>query len=395
MVPIPQSMRDTFKMEFMPDGYPGKRTEEGLVAHPMYGAYLLKFYVSRYNDTGDKKFLDSAIAVAEVSLKKMEKLGEAKVFYFTPNMRLTSYKGKFYSGLVQARWLQAFSQLAKHEPEYKATAAQMFEGLLIPVERGGVLKTVAGGQTIEEWPNEVPTYTLNGWTSILEIVHDYAQETGSKRAYELFNENIAALEKLLPLYDVPSVANSRYQLAGFVRFKVAGHVKGGTVHIPGEGDFPILMKKGGVWENHVRSSGRETILNVVMNRVSYPKRNEITLQVDKPVDVYIANGEYTPMATSLGKEQWVHLGKVSGRLSVPWEKAELVAYPTNFLKKYAGENYNVYHHMHVSNLRELHRKTGKPIFLQYANKWDAYTKRWPSMSVYANEDIKLTPIPGS
>jgi hypothetical protein len=94
----------------------------------------------------------------------------------------------------------------------------------------------------------------------------------------------------------------------------------------------------------------------------------------------------------VSSKQWTHLGKFAGRFSIPWEKASLVAYPTNFLKKYSGHKYNFYHHMHVSNLKELHQKSGKPIFLEYANRWAGYTRQWSTMPIYTKEDIRLTPV---
>ncbi len=71
------------------------------------------------------------------------------------------------------------------------------------------------------------------------------------------------------------------------------------------------------------------------------------------------------------------------------DKIELVAHPTAFSKKIGGKFYNVYHFIHIQTLRELHAITGRKVFLDYAEKWEAYAARWPSMEPYKSSGLEL------
>ena len=46
--------------------------------------------------------------------------------------------------------------------------------------------------------------------------------------------------------------------------------------------------------------------------------------------------------------------------------------------------------IHVATLRSLHAISGLQGLKEYADKWDGYIDRWPTMEPYKNADIQLT-----
>lgn len=125
------------------------------------------------------------------------------------------------------------------------------------------------------------TYTLNGWLTAMIIVSEYAEATGSAQAKEIFARNVDALREMLPLFDIPEIANSRYKLAGKTKirilFKDAGRVESASIFVPGEGKMPIVETKDhGGWNNYFsKSSDSSVTANVLVNYISTPRPNEL------------------------------------------------------------------------------------------------------------------------
>lgn len=405
-----QKTYEFYKLEFLPDGYPGRRLSHGLVPHPIYGAYVIGDYLSLFRGKGEARYLKAARTVADAALSRMTDLNDALVFYYTPEMKLTSLPGTFYSGLTQARYIRVFSALAKAsgDEKYKVAAERALKSLAIPVSEGGVLRRSHGGAVIEEWPHQVMgDYTLNGWTTALVILARYANDTGSPAARELFDQNLISLKALLPLYDVPEFANSRYRLSGSAQLRLV--VEGadaefmeGSVIVPNEGSFPFEKDTKNVWHNHVKSQTkpRNILLNALLNYVSFPEENAVELVFNASdrgtVSVEILTGTYHPLK-KLADKSWVQLGSFqiergrnTVRTAIGWDAARASITPTDFNKKIHGDQYNVYHFMHVDNLERLWRLTREPMFKSYADKWEAAAATWPSLPVYRDAGVKLT-----
>ncbi len=103
----------------------------------------------------------SAKKVADAAINRMSRHGDALVFRYPEG--LSSIPGDFYSGLTQARYVDVFHRLYKvsGDAKYADAAARSLKALTIPVSEGGVLHRIRHGAVIEEWPHEIPTYTLN------------------------------------------------------------------------------------------------------------------------------------------------------------------------------------------------------------------------------------------
>ena len=129
-----------YNLEFMPDGYPGKKVENKLYAHPMYGAYLLDDYLREWATNCKSEYLNAAIKIAENVLNKMTFLEEydSLVFYYDNDNNIGYFQGKYYSGLAQARYLTSFAKLYKEtgNKKYQKTAERIFKSLKIPKSKG-------------------------------------------------------------------------------------------------------------------------------------------------------------------------------------------------------------------------------------------------------------------
>jgi len=400
---------EAYKLAYLPDGYPGKMTDRGLVAHPIYGPHVIRDFLRLYENGGGEIYLEASERVAKAGLARMDNLSGALVFMYRAGNGISTKKDDHYSALTQAQWLYVLGMLWKitGDQYYLDSAEKVLLSLKIPVERGGVAKTLRDGIALEEWPSQVPSYILNGWTTAVLNIYWYSQLTGSKAAIDLFNQNIVPIERMLGLYDVESLANTRYQLTGFVYIRTNFNdkkleVTDGSVIVPGEGEYKLDLKGKDRWRSHLnKPKGKRQLINVVLSRVPYPEMNKVELVFNNKspavVNLEIANGDYSPLSTSMPTKDWLDLGtynliEPNARLiiDIPWEKAELVAYPTNFKKKYGNELYNAYHFIHIMNLQKLAEITNSKDFYQYAKKWESYVENWPSMHVYNSHDINLT-----
>ena len=404
--PLPEYRAEIYKyykLGWLPDGYPGRYTNNGLVAHPIYGTYVIADYLRQYRKTKEKQYLDAAISVADAGLSRMESLDDAQVFYYYPEDKLSLIPNKFYSALTQARWLEALSNLyeATHDISYKKAAHRVMLSLLIPTAEGGVLQKVAGGASIEEYPHQIPLYTLNGWLTALNILIDYAKTVDDDDANTLIKDNLTALENLLPLYDLPEISNSRYQLTGSVSFRLSGaDIVDASLEIPGEGLYKAEHCEGRreKWDICLYEKSNRTRLDAVLSYVSAPAPNvlHLTTKDNSDVSIEIATSKYDPTVTALPTRSWTKIGKFTPNdkkltVEIPWDDARFVAYPTAFTKKIGGTYYNVYHPIHIKVLRALYTETGVKAFKEYADKWDGYCRDWQRLDAYKVNGISLVP----
>ena len=147
---------DYYRLEFLEDGYPGRRSGRGLHAHPIYGAYVISDYLGQYRTTGKPEFLDAARRVADAAVERMIDFHGALVFRYEPNKGISSMPKEFYSGLTQSRYLSTLRKLevALGDFRYAEASAGILRSLELPTEVGGIARrTPNGGLVIEEvWP---------------------------------------------------------------------------------------------------------------------------------------------------------------------------------------------------------------------------------------------------
>ncbi len=415
-----EAVYDYYKLRFLPDGYPGKQLKDKIVPHPIYGAYVVSDYLKQYDLTKDEKYLQAAVKVARATLGRMEQFKDALVFWYEPDTGLTFFPGRFYSGLTQSRYLVLFAQLFKltNDPLFLESSRKILESFFIKQSDGGVLKQFHSGISIEEVPADVPLYTLNGWLTAMINVKRYADVMNSERAKELFSKSVESVEKIIDLYDVEEIANSRYHLSGPCSLKLrflSGFrpiIIRGSVNIPKEGEFPIkLQQSKNAYSNYIKGkkdvdadhypvTAEEVETNIVLSMISFPEENSVSFELETSaggeMEVLIGVGDYDLFSGSLRPTRWISLGKFNVSknsskiwVTIPWREAWLVAYPTNFLKQIGGKNYNVYHYIHINSMKTLYEYTKRENFNKYYLKWLGYTKRWPEMQPYKSKKIEF------
>lgn len=413
MPPPPDNRKEAweyYKIKFLPDGYPGRQNGTDVVPHPLYGAYVVTDYLAEYRKTSDERYLAAAKTVADAAIGRMENLHGALVFYYQPDS-LSSWPGKWYSGLTQARYLTVFEAVAKAtgEKKYTDAAERVLTSLTLPTDTGGVARPFRGGIVIEEWANpQIEDYTLNGWTTALLMVDQYAADSGSSVAKDLFDNNVIALKQLLPLYDVPELANSRYRLTGNTAARLTfvgttAKLDAGSVEAPGQVASVIARGTDNKWFSHVRSeSPTEALLNVMFNYSTFPLENvlklDIAAQQAGTMKVEVETGTFNPPLDDIVGRKWVVLadldikaGKNTFSVKVPWEHVSFAARATTFRRVVGGKRYNAYHFIHIKNLKALAKRTGEPLFAEYAEKWEGYVKQWPQMPMYRDTGVELQP----
>jgi len=414
---------DFYKIRFLKDGYPGKQLKDKIAPHPLYGAFVIGDYLKQYDLTKDEKYLHAAVKVARASVDRMEQFKDALVFWYKPDMGLTQFPAKFYSGLTQSRYLVLLGRLYKvtNDPLFIESSRRILESLFIKQSDGGVSKQFHSGVSIEEYPNEIPLYTLNGWLTAVINVKRYTDVVNSARAKELFQQHVESIERIIDFYDVEELANSRYHLSGRCSLKLRflrdfrPIIIRGSVNIPKEGDFPIkLQQSKNFYSNYIRDkkdvnanryavTTEEVETNIILSMISFPEENSVSFELETSeegeVEVLIGTGDYDLFSERLRPTRWISLGKFNVSkntpkiwVTIPWHKAQLVAYPTNFLRKIGGKNYNVYHYIHMKSMKTLYAYTKKEKFNKYSLKWLRYTQKWHEMEPYKSEKIEFRPL---
>lgn len=415
--PLQSSRRavwEYYRIEFLPDGYPGRRTGEQLFAHPIYGPYVIADYLRQYRVSRNETYLRAACRVADAAVAQMTAVGDGLAFLYTQEKtKVSSKKGSWYSGLTQARYVEALSKLLPHPgtDRFREPLTAILSSLLVAVRDGGVARsTDNGGLVIEEYPSLAPDCTLNGWTTATCILRDYAKAGADDQAWDLFHRSVRGLESLIGLYDVPEYATSRYRLKGSAAITLQPReaditVQAVQVQMPGEGTFHA---------NHGLDAGGAALATgplsiplgdrrsfvVELSRRTFPAPNVVIFTIDSTgdgfVEARIVDGSYDPMRKDLkpGLERGLGTfpmqeGNNVIAVAVPWADAELVAYPTNFRKAIAGRQFNQYHWIHVDTLTKIVDETGSDLLSYYRDRWRRSPERWPSIPEYQDERIRL------
>jgi hypothetical protein len=403
--PERQNIYQFYQLELGDDGTTYKRTSEGRVFHPILAPYLICDLLEVYRQSRNHAALTAAIAITDSAVARGESfLNDSLVFWYHPEDRLSSVPGKFYSGLTQAWYIRALCRLVRIDARYSKLVARVFNSFSVPIEQGGVLLKRPFGWIVEEYPHSPAFYTLNGWLTVLRWLAE-DRETLRKLGCQVdsfLEYNLDAVEHLLPLYDLPSIYNTRYQLTGFVRVQLLTNrpldleIRGLSVSVPGENASPGNLNSSGRgrWSNHVeRAEPRLLQFNVVLSMISDPIPNSLEVDVVScragKGTWRIAQGDYDPLSTGLPTGRWQTISSVEispgeNRLTleITMGPDNLIAYPTNFKKKVHGPqglNFNGYHFVHVLDLAALYHRSGRSVLKEWSERWLSYVSEWPSL----------------
>lgn len=403
-----------YRFAWLPDGYPGRRESDGRITpHPIYGIYVLSDYLYQLSKKpGDQTLTAAVRKVATAARKRMRGFKGSAVFWYTPKDFPSTVSKAYYSGLTQSYWANMFHRVSVElgDRRFADSAYQVFKSLLISDKAGGVLERTPYGVAVAEYPTSPRYMVLNGWLSSAVSIHEYAARSGNKKARQLADATTATLAKVLPLYDVPKVRNSRYGLAGYqpmrVRFSSKpGLVRSVTFHTPTEGSYVLApgrgprssmfvdradveRRKGGFVPKGTGFGG-----NLYVSRIGYPKRSSLSLSLDvsrkTTVSIQVAVGTYDPMSYGPKRMRWftvarqdIGRGRATIKAVIPWSTQHFVAHPTNFAKTLEGKRTNVYHMIHIHRLAQLFEITGDETFRRWGERWGGYVCDWTTMGVY-------------
>jgi hypothetical protein len=422
-----EPLREFYRLEWLPDGYPARRMEDtSLAPHPLYGVYVLRDYVRQYRRSPSPALGRALGIVARAALARMELFRGSLVFRYPRALETGRPLAGLYSGLTQAYYANTLYEVyeATGDELYRDAAELCFRSLLVPQEDGGVLYRWGDEVAIAEVPARPRDLVLNGWQSALISIHDYAGLSGSVAARRLFEESSATMARLLPLFDARDYRNSRYALAGPVdaRLTISPNASGVSLtevrlQIPKERAYDVTPGALSKWQMHLdardvtpgdgvlRPRSRQVDMALVLSRISHPRPNALRLTIDSPrrttIELELLAGRYDPLAASEVDRRWQHAatrtvppGRHEIRLAIPWQVADLVAYPTNFIKVLEGRHTNVYHTTHVVRLTQLHEATGEPIFAEFAARWRDDICAWSEMDLYNGLSVRSHWTPG-
>ncbi|AXF54563.1 D-glucuronyl C5-epimerase family protein [Salicibibacter kimchii] len=400
-----------YRIKFLGDGYPGKQLNGEVVPHPIYGIYVIRDYLFQYKRTKEKKFYKAAVIVADAVINRMMSFKQTLVFWYKVNSPFNSQNEDYYSALTQAYYAAVFAEMYEltNNPKFKRTARQVYQSLKIPVVEGGVYHHSSKGPSIQEYPMEPNGYVLNGWFTAISSVKKYAETFEDPDADQFWRANLKTIIKLLPLYDAPHLANSRYTLNGTATIKARFaktdiELQQVQLHIPDEGlysfsvdsgntnyDHIIVDRRVAFTEGKIFTKNHNLLLKTLLSRYSFPKENELHLKLRSPINttmqLFIATPIYSPTPKKRkNKEYLLRTVKIKKGLNnivvnIDWKGLEDVGQATTF-KHFGSKWHNVYHFIHINRLKEFYEITGDERLLTYMTKWTKYVNQWPRIPLY-------------
>jgi hypothetical protein len=416
---LPQYRHEVWKsyrlLGLAEDGYPLAKAplnHNKTIAHPIHGAYLIIQHVKNYQASGRRESgsLLKALTLTRSSVARMAAEDNSFKFYYQPTDAITPYHHVFYSGLTQAKYLEALSLLYTESGDewVRAAAEKIFNSFLVPIEDGGVLLRTEKGTFLEEYPTEVPTYVLNGWLTTINEIFSYAIICKNNKAIQLAKENAKTLVGVIHLYDLPEMFTTRYKLSGPVLSRLLFDDDSARIN-------SVQIKTGGLQISKsvsdtrpydtlhaVKLPGdgeRSFVFRVVLSMIDYPDTPELQVKIESPIGQKVRwsigipgfDPRYTTqraVGQRFMREFTLSPGRNTITLPVPWDAAiAWVGAPVPFSKKIGERFYNAYHFIHVKGLSQLHEFHRAGRLLYWRDRWLKYIDQWPSFAPYQIEGV--------
>ena len=179
----------------------------------MYGKYL------EGDKSSLKKFQD---ATAKLLVLQNEDGAFRYEYEYQYYLLEEPYKPGWVSGLAQGTALSVFARAYHKEPnpKYLFAGERALKFMVVPVENGGVMQTMAALDPalnkdifFDEYPATPSAYTLNGFMFTLLGIYDWSQIPSEQQQHsaELFRAGVSTLKDILHYYDLG--AFTTYDLA--------------------------------------------------------------------------------------------------------------------------------------------------------------------------------------
>jgi hypothetical protein len=404
-----ENMRPFYRIEFFPDGYPGR--DDGW-AHPIYGVYVIDDYIAQYKKSPGPALRAAISMVAHAAVHRMDNYRGALVFWYNADPeRGGRIYDRHFSALTQSYYARALAEAGTvlADESLVSAANLVYKSLHIATEDGGVLHNTAVGPVLAEVPQIPNSWILNGWLSALVSISEYARITGLPEPTAFVLESSNALLKVLELYDDPEHENSRYGLTGFAYTRL-NFTEPGTelvsisLKIDDEKPIKFAPISGTRWQNTILPTSKVESSNgnlvVIEKQLNLNGVFSLFGKSDNRIDVVFSSstrslkaaavqiGDYDPLSSSPVNERWVELPVVydhtglNASIDIPRSIVEHMVYPTNFVKKINGKQTNVYHGIHTQQLKRLAKITGIKEFGVWAEKWTGYACNWSNIPLY-------------
>lgn len=175
--------------------------------HPNQLANTGLYYFDSYRKTNNNEYLVRAEKHAKKLIEKSQEIDGALYFPYEFDFKLHDLKddvlrAPWYSGMAQGEALSLFVRLYQetNQKEYLAAAQKTFKSFSRLGEKNNpwtVYVDSAGYYWIEEYPEESPDHTLNGFIFGLYGVYDYYELTKDRQAKEISEAALTTLKHYL------------------------------------------------------------------------------------------------------------------------------------------------------------------------------------------------------
>lgn len=224
--------------------------------HPVAIAqYGLNMY-SNYVETKEKIYLEEAKNQANYFVQNID-INTGMFFYdfdFQVGGTNQTLCAPWGSAMAQGQVLSLLARIyyLTKEEEYLHTIMHSMKSLQIDIKDGGLRERFFGYPVYEEYPTEIPNYTLNGFMFTLIGLYEAWETTGNEMAYQLYREGFVTLRFMLPFYDTRGV--SLYHLGHLFERDLQPHISTSyhKLHVQ---ELRVINK----WEN-------DEILDFYINR---------------------------------------------------------------------------------------------------------------------------------
>ncbi|MCL1897197.1 MAG: D-glucuronyl C5-epimerase family protein [Micrococcales bacterium] len=188
---------------------------DGNSYHPVAIARYGLGMFSNFIGTGDQVFFDEARIQADYFVRTIDP--DTGLFYYDFDFYVHNHqllKAPWSSAMAQGLVLSLLARMYDQtgDQKYLETCKLAMKPLALPVANGGLQAQFFGGHPFyEEYPTELPSFTLNGFMFTLIGLLDFWEITGDPTAKELYDQGIETLEYALPFYDINGI--SLYKLS--------------------------------------------------------------------------------------------------------------------------------------------------------------------------------------
>lgn len=411
-------LEDGAQLVLLPDGYPARLVNDEIAVHPLHGRYVLQDLLHRFASDRSEELRVASQATADAIIGRAEPRGDWLEMWYEPHIASAMTMGRRHmSGLPQAYYASLLARLGAMigSRRYLEAADRFFAPLAAPVGEGGLLHLGPPGPTLAMAPLVPRDWVLNGWLSMLVATHSYGELRSRPTAQRLVASNIVTLESVISAFDAPAQRLSRYTLGGMLLVKI-GMSEGwaeARLHrarswIPDEPvDVPLEVTREAGWtprwvegdvelvpeSDGVRPLKPTPRLVVKLSRAPIPRPNELRFAIDTPrrltVRLEAFVGSFDPLRSSMVDRSWVEIrrqavgpGMCEVTFDLPYQVVDLSSYPTNFGRRFNGQQTNTYHATHVVRLRQLAAITGSRPLDTWAKRWRTYVDEWSTIEAY-------------